>query len=302
MRPDKALRLCVHDHRGHRLLPVPARVHASHLPADLSASRQTRRTAHYAIEFWNTLCDVEEEITEEQEIFEEATRNGDNPSQPQRSLANYVRGAVKHLIPVIFEAMCKQNEYDDELSIAIQASCCMQLCARAVGDSILEFTMPIISGNIRQQDWHKREAATYAFGAIMEGCSEQAISQITVQSLPVLVEMVKSEQHGKTKETAAWTLSRVTEFQFNVIPAAALDQVITAALTGLGDASGGVCHQCCSIPSVLPSPKTTRVTCSDKLSPNTSTQSCSNSLLHLGVGSLGAQPSTCVARGHQYLD
>jgi importin subunit beta-1 len=207
----------------------------------------TEDVAHYAIEFWNTLCDVEEEITEEQEIFEEATRNGDNPSQPQRTLANYLRGAVKHLVPVIFESMCKQNDYDDEQSLAIQASCCMQLCARAVGDAILEFTMPLISGNIRQPDWHKREAATYAFGAIMEGCSEQAISQVTLQSLPVLVEMVKSEQHGKTKETAAWTLSRVTEFQFNVIPPPALDQVITAALTGLSDPSGGVCHQCCSI-------------------------------------------------------
>ena len=84
-----------------------------------------------------------------------------------------------------------------------------------------------------------------------------AISQITVQSLPVLVEMVKSEQHGKTKET--WTLSRITEFN-SMSSAAALDQVITAALTGLGDASGGVCHQCCGILERIASPKTTRVT------------------------------------------
>ena len=212
-----------------------------------AVQKDTEDVAHYAIEFWNTLCDVEEEITEEQEIYEEAKRNGENPSQPQRTLANYLRGAVKHLVPVIFEAMCKQNEYEDEGSLAIQANCCMHLCARAVGDAILDHTMPLITGNINQADWHKREAATYAFGAIMEGCSESAISQITLQSLPTLVQMVTSEQHGKTKETAAWTLSRVTEFQFNIIPPQALDQVITAALKGLSDASGGVCHQCCSI-------------------------------------------------------
>ena len=40
-----------------------------------------------------------------------------------------------------------QAESEIWLYIAIQASCC-KLCAHAVGDSILEFTMPIISGNI----------------------------------------------------------------------------------------------------------------------------------------------------------
>ncbi len=217
--------------------------------------------AHYALEFWNTLCDVEEEINEEREYYQQQVASGvPLPSQPRAS-SNYVRGAVKHLVPEVYRAMCKQQEYDDEGSLAVQASCCMQLCASAVGDDILAHVMPLVTGNIRNGDWHLREAATYAFGAIMDGCSEGAVGKHALEALPILVQMVTAEAHPKTKETAAWTLSRVTEFQFSAIPVQLpqghalfaafqgrpLDNVIRAALTGLSDPSGGVCHQCCAI-------------------------------------------------------
>jgi importin subunit beta-1 len=123
----------------------------------------------------------------------------------------------------------------------------MQLCGAVVGDAVLEHIMPLVMQNITNQDWHLREAATYAFGAIMDGCSVEAVGQYAAQSLPTLVKMVHEEQHSKTRETAAWTLSRVCEYQYPAVPKESMDHIVRAALTGLGDQQGGVCHQCCTI-------------------------------------------------------
>ena len=59
--------------------------------------------------------------------------------------------------------------------------------------------------------------------------------------------MVNEEQHSKTRETAAWTLSRVTEYQYEAIPPTSMDHIVRAALTGLSAPQGGVCAQCCTV-------------------------------------------------------
>ena len=65
--------------------------------------------------------------------------------------------------------MTKQTEEDEEGALCIQAACCMQLCGQVVGDDILQHVMPLVHANIQHQNWHLREAATYSFGAIMDG-------------------------------------------------------------------------------------------------------------------------------------
>jgi importin subunit beta-1 len=81
----------------------------------------------------------------------------------------------------------------------------------------------------------------------MDGCSVQAVGQYAAQSLPTLVKMVLEEQHPKTRETAAWTLSRVCEYQYAAVPPGSMEHIVRAALTGLSDQQGGVCHQCCTM-------------------------------------------------------
>lgn len=144
--------------------------------------------------------------------------------------------------------MCKQTEDDEEGALCIQAACCMQLCGAVVGDDVLQHVMPLVMKHITNpQNWHLREAATYAFGAIMDGCSVQAVGQYAAQSLPTLVKMVLEEQHPKTRTTAAWTLSRVCEYQYAAVPPGSMEHIVRAALTGLSDQQGGVCHQCCTM-------------------------------------------------------
>ena len=151
--------------------------------------------SHYAIEFWNTLCDTEVNIAYDVKQCE------NNGAQPEQQCKHFVRAAIKHLIPVVFEAMCKQSEDDEEGSLCVQAACCMQLCGQLVGDDILQFVMPLVMNNIQHQDWHLREAATYSFGAIMDGCSVNKVGQYANQSLPTLVKMVHEEVHDKTRGT-----------------------------------------------------------------------------------------------------
>jgi hypothetical protein len=58
-----------------------------------------------------------------------------------------------------------------------------------------------VMNNIQHQDWHLREAATYSFGAIMDGCSVDKVGQYANQSLPTLVKMLGEEVHDKTRGT-----------------------------------------------------------------------------------------------------
>ena len=53
------------------------------------------------------------------------------------------------------------------------AGTCLALCASVAGDAIVPLVMPFVTANIQKADgtesWRFREAATFAFGSILEG-------------------------------------------------------------------------------------------------------------------------------------
>ncbi|KAF9622646.1 hypothetical protein IFM89_032545 [Coptis chinensis] len=63
-------------------------------------------------------------------------------------------------------------------NLAMAGGTCLGLVARTVGDDIVPLVMPFIEENITKADWRQREAATYAFGSIMEGPSPDKLTSI----------------------------------------------------------------------------------------------------------------------------
>ncbi|KAH0311949.1 ARM repeat-containing protein, partial [Aureobasidium melanogenum] len=138
--------------------------------------------AKLAVEFWCTVC--EEEISIEDDNSQ-ATAEG---STEMREYFNFARIATPEVVPVLLELLAKQDEdaADDEYNISRAAYQCLQLWAQTVGGVIVPAVLQFVEKHLRSEDWHYRDAAVSAFGAIMEGPDEKVLDPLIKQALPVM--------------------------------------------------------------------------------------------------------------------
>jgi len=178
----------------------------------------TEKVALQAIEFWSTLCEEEMDLIEDSRQLGEATGTAEPPS---RACANYVQAATDHLVPLLTETLLKQDEdadAEDEIwNLSMAASTCLGLIAGTVEDLIVPAVMPFVEQNIRSEEWRKREAATMAFSAILDGPSVDVMAPFVNRSIPVLLQAL-SDSHGMVKDTTAWTIGRICELHVRAIP------------------------------------------------------------------------------------
>ena len=153
-----------------------------------------------AIEFWITICETEIRIIEE------------NESGGSEPLHNFIFGALSFLVPKLLEALTKQDEdpESEETTIATQAGSLLRYIATLVEDKIVELVIPFVQKNINDNDWRKREAATFAFGAILEGPSSKIIGNFISQAFPILMQHMKDPEQI-VRDTTAWTIANICE-------------------------------------------------------------------------------------------
>ncbi|KAH9883635.1 ARM repeat-containing protein [Xylariomycetidae sp. FL2044] len=193
--------------------------------------------AKLAVEFWSTVC--EEEIN-----IEEDNAQVDSSDQ-MRPFYNFARVATNEVVPTLLTLLTKQDEdaTDDEYNTSRAAYQCLQLYAQAVGASIIPPVIHFVETNLRSEDWHFREAAVAAFGAIMEGPEEKVLEPIVKQALPVLITMMED---GNTfvKDSTAYALGRITEACPDAIdPNTHLDPLIRSLFAGAHDSK--MAASCC---------------------------------------------------------
>ncbi|KAF5750792.1 Importin beta-1 putative isoform 1 [Tripterygium wilfordii] len=183
-----------------------------------------------AIEFWSSICD------------EEIDADGED-SGPSHS--HFIEKALPSLVPMLLETLLKQEEDQDQddsnWNISMAGGTCLGLVARTVGDDIVPLVMPFVEANISKPDWHCREAATYAFGSILEGPTVEKLSPLVNAGLEFLLNAMR-DANNHVKDTTAWTLSRIFEFLhspasgFSVISPASLPQLLSVLLESIRDA------------------------------------------------------------------
>ncbi|KAH9827423.1 importin subunit beta-1-like [Teratosphaeria destructans] len=180
-----------------------------------------------AVEFWCTVC--EEEIAIEDD---NASAEGAETLRPH---FNFARIATQEVVPVLLELLAKQDEdaSDDEYNISRAAYQCVQLWSQAVGSQIIPSVISFVEKNLRAEDWHLRDAAVSAFGAIMEGPDEKVLDPLVKQALPVLISMM-SDSNVQVKDSAAYALGRVSEaVPESIDPQEHLQPLISALFQGL---------------------------------------------------------------------
>jgi importin subunit beta-1 len=154
---------------------------------------------------------------------------------------HFAKTALPEILPVMLQLLLKQDEDadDDEWNISMAAGACIGLLAGVVSDAIVQPVIPFIEANIRADDWHQREAAVMAFGAILDGPDSDKLTPLVQQALPTLIGMMQ-DAHPAVKDTVAWTLGRITELMVEAIePNVHLQGLIQALIAGLNDDGHG---------------------------------------------------------------
>ena len=160
-----------------------------------------------AVEFWTTICD------EELDLQEEAQEAREENKEPERKSHNFVGQGLAHLVPLLLEAMCKQEEdTDDETwNMAMASSTCLAKIALTTADQVVAFVMPFLDKHINSPDWRRREASLQAFGSILEGPRHESLAPYMSQVIDVVIQKM-SDPSVPVKDTAAWTIGRICEF------------------------------------------------------------------------------------------
>ncbi|KAG0481164.1 hypothetical protein HPP92_012022 [Vanilla planifolia] len=158
-----------------------------------------------AIEFWSTICDEEIQIQDD---------NEGNDLGSSIGCYHFIKTALPILVPMLLETLQKQEEDQDlddgAWNLSMAGGTCLGLVARTVGDEIVTLVMPFVEDNIAKPDWRSREAATFAFGSILEGPSVEKLSPLVCTGLDFLLNAMK-DQNRNVKDTTAWTLGRIFE-------------------------------------------------------------------------------------------
>lgn len=165
------------------------------------------QVALQAIEFWSSICDEEIELQDEY--------GSDFFGSSEVPYFKFIKQALPALVPMLLETLTKQEEDQDQeegaWNLSMAGGTCLGLIARAVGDDVVPLVMPYVQENICKPDWRCREAATYAFGSILEGPSVERLIPLVNLALNFMLSAMK-DQNSHVKDTTAWTLGRIFEF------------------------------------------------------------------------------------------
>eukprot|EP00996_Jenningsia_fusiforme_P001236 NODE_212_length_2726_cov_70.298468_g194_i0.p1 GENE.NODE_212_length_2726_cov_70.298468_g194_i0~~NODE_212_length_2726_cov_70.298468_g194_i0.p1 ORF type:complete len:845 (+),score=176.99 NODE_212_length_2726_cov_70.298468_g194_i0:58-2592(+) len=187
------------------------------------------------IEFWSALCDVELELLQEED---------------GRGSEYYVKGALKHLTELLAECLTRQNaENPDEWNLATAAGTCLCLVAQTVGDDIVPHVVPFISQNANHSDWKYREAATLAFGSILDGPSSAVLGTLVDQAVPMMLQHM-TDDLTIVKDTTAWTIGRIADLHPEPIIHKYLQPVLETMMKALGDEPSVASKACWCIQNV----------------------------------------------------
>ncbi|TVY27006.1 Importin subunit beta-1 [Lachnellula hyalina] len=183
--------------------------------------------AKLAVEFWSTVCEEEIAIEDDNSQVERTDQ--------MRPIFHFCAVATNEVVPVLLMLLTKQDEdaADDEYNISRAAYQCLQLYAQAVAGAVIQPVLTFVEANLRSEDWHHRDAAVSAFGAIMEGPDDKTIEPIVKQALPVIINMMDDDVIH-VKDSTAYALGRITEACSEAIdPTLHLPKLIASLFEGL---------------------------------------------------------------------
>ena len=178
-----------------------------------SITQDNEEVAKAAIEFWTSLCEVEQDLIDE----EEEMRQRGLPIE--RPCMRYVDAAMQHLAPILFQTLTKQNEDPDidDFTLQMAGQLCLASISQTVEDNIVPVVMPFVNSNIQDANWRNRDAAIMAFISILDGPSAEIIGPYVSNSIGPLLKMLNDE-NIIVRDSSAHCVSRICLLHVQCIP------------------------------------------------------------------------------------
>jgi len=205
--------------------------------------KDSESAAKNAIEFWNTICDVEQERMDEAAEFIE--QNLQVP--PERQCFHYAAAALGQLVPLLLETLTKQEEDadDDTFNLHMAGTICLRLVSQTVEEKIVPFVMPFVTQNIQNENWRLRDAAIMAFQSILDGPPTSTIGPSVSQSIPALLGALQ-DPNPMVRDTTAHCISQICKLHVQSIPNELFPNVLQELMNKCDDGSPKVASQACS--------------------------------------------------------
>mmetsp|Transcript_44947 Transcript_44947/g.50819 ORF Transcript_44947/g.50819 Transcript_44947/m.50819 type:complete len:876 (+) Transcript_44947:94-2721(+) len=191
-----------------------------------------------AIEFWTSLCEVEQDLIDEEE---DCRQNG---LQVERPCMRYVDAAMQHLAPFLFDTLTKQDEDpdNDDYNLQMAGQLCLSNVSQTVENNIVPIVMPFVNSKIQDGNWRNRDAAIMAFISILDGPSSETIGPFVSQSVPVLLTMLNDE-NIIVRDSAAHCISRICLLHVQFIPPEIFPSLLEALTNKCKEGSAKVASQ-----------------------------------------------------------
>ncbi|KAI5289849.1 karyopherin beta [Ascosphaera aggregata] len=206
----------------------------------LGMKHEEEEVAKLAIEFWCTVCEEEIAIEDDNAV---AQADGSTEIRP---FFNFARIACREVIPVLLQLMTTQDEdaSDDDYDVSRAAYQALQLYSQCVSNEVIPPVLEFVEANLRNDNWHYRDAAVSSFGAIMDGPDVQTLDPLVKQALPVLINMM-TDQQVHVRDSSAYALGRICDFCSDSIdPETHLQPLISCLFHGLAS-SPKIAGSCC---------------------------------------------------------
>ncbi|KAK9860363.1 hypothetical protein WJX84_011194 [Apatococcus fuscideae] len=168
---------------------------------------QEEDVAKQGIEFWCTVCEEEIDVQVEQDEGDSTVINH-----------HLVKQALQPLVEMLLQQLTKQEEEQDKeegiWNLSMAAGTCLGLVANTVSNDVIPLVLPFVTENIGKtqstEDWRHREAATFAFGSIMEGLSAEEAAKLVGMGMGFLCNALR-DPNTQVRHTTAWTIGRIFE-------------------------------------------------------------------------------------------
>lgn len=123
----------------------------------------------------------------------------------------------------------EEDAVDDDWTVAKAAGSAVQLLSETTTDEIVPLVIPFIEQNIQSTEWNSRDAAVMCFGCILSGPHETSLAPLVKQALPQIVQMLRDPSES-VKDTASWTLGRITDLACGAIDVDSQLSILVQAL------------------------------------------------------------------------
>ncbi|CAK9099790.1 Importin subunit beta-1 (Karyopherin subunit beta-1) (ATKPNB1) [Durusdinium trenchii] len=189
------------------------------------------QVAKQALNFWSEMC------------FQEADRNelmAESGGQlgPEEQSFGFVNTVKEQLSRLLLDFCLLQQDEEpdddeptDDTYFGAAEHCFANLCT-CLKQDVVPFVLPFVEQNLVHADWRRRQAAIFAFGAILRDNDSQMIGQhINLVLMQLLRRMVRPpanmppssdvsmqpEPVASVRETAAWVVSQICTYHHEVV-------------------------------------------------------------------------------------